>query len=113
MHNDTFVYTPPDPPPLRTGVSGPAKVAVAAALFVGAGFGGFAIAQVATASPATYASRAMPGSQLSNGQSPDQGSLAVSTPSATATPKPGSHRCPNMGSNSSSSGSSTTSVTAY
>jgi hypothetical protein len=111
MSDDTYVHTPSDPPPApRAEMGTAAKVALTVALMLGAGFGGFAVSQVVTSalsspSTATYASQFMPASDQSNG------SLAASTPSAPASPT--RHPCPNMGSHGSSSGSSSTSLTAY
>jgi hypothetical protein len=119
LDDNTFTYTPPpDPPPLPRTRAGSlsAKIAIAAGLLLGAGFGGFAIAQAASSvptSPAPYASSNMANSDNAADQSNNQGALqAASTPTATPAPK---HSCPNMGSHSSSRGSAstTTSLTAY
>src|SRR5438105_4606241 len=102
MHDDMFPYGPPPPPPPAPVVSSRrtlgslGKVLISAGLLAGAGVGGFAIAQAASAPSASTFSAP---SNLSG----DQGAVQVAaTPSATATPK---HNCPNMGGSHSSSGS--------
>lgn len=102
MDNDTFTYTPPDPPPLphRGLLGGPAKVAITVGLMLGAGAGGFAIAQALAAPSSTFAA--------SNASAPGVfGDQAAQAAAAAPTPAPSSHPCPNMGSHSSSSTSTT------
>lgn len=106
MDDSTFFYTPPpDPPPPPRQMSVPAKVALGLASVLGAGLGGFAIAQVATSATSAPNYGNVSGQPLSQ-------DAAAAAPNATTKPAP-THMCPNMGSHSAPSGTSTSSLTAY
>jgi len=109
MHDDLFPFGPPPPPPppevtagSRRAIGNLSKVLISVGLLAGAGVGGFAIAQAASAPSASTFSGP---SNLSGAPGAVQ---VAATPSATATPK---HNCPNMGGSHSSSGSNASATT--
>jgi len=104
MYDDSALFPPPPPPPepprsTRPVLGGVGKALLAGSLLIGAGVGGFVIAQAASAPSASTLSQ--PGTFTDAQQ-------AAATP--TPTPK---HNCPNMGNRSGSGNSSSATTTIF